>query len=221
MHLTWTEKQGRDLHRLDGLECIRSFSEMQAEPAMQAACAVLSEITEAFSHEGEADLKSFRLLGAVLEALEQDVPLWTAVHYFEYWTLKLHGLLPDHRSCAVCGSALTSRRSWIAPASGVCCDGCRPAGAVPGLLPQEREFLRQVATRPPTELAATGSAGGALDSLLRGTLESFAERTFRSYRHLRSATTVWRGVAGLIAWLSGRIPTESKDNDRPPMITPQ
>jgi hypothetical protein len=29
---------------------------------------------------------------------------------------------------------------------------------------------------------------GPLETLLRGTVEAFAERTFRSYRHLRAAT---------------------------------
>ena len=36
--------------------------------------------------------------------------------------------------------------------------------------------------------ASTGMNGpGALETLLRGTVETFAERTFRSYRHLRAA----------------------------------
>ena len=47
VRVAWTEKVGRELHRIDSMDCVRSFSEMQADPARQAACAVLSEVSEA------------------------------------------------------------------------------------------------------------------------------------------------------------------------------
>ena len=63
----WLEQEGRELHRLDELEARRSFAEMQADPLCQAACAVLTDIVSALSHEGQADPEEFRLVGAVLE----------------------------------------------------------------------------------------------------------------------------------------------------------
>ena len=91
----WVEREGRDLHRIESLEPARSFSSMQSEPATQAACAALAEIAGALASEEEPDPKGFRLLGAVLESLEGGLDPWVAVRYFEYWTLRLHGVLPE------------------------------------------------------------------------------------------------------------------------------
>ena len=102
----WVEKPGRELHRIEGLEGVRSFAEMQSDPVCQAACAVLVEICDVFSREGQAEGKGFKLLGAVLDSLNGGSERWTMLRYFEYWTLRLHGLLPDVESCAICGRRL-------------------------------------------------------------------------------------------------------------------
>ena len=102
----WLEKPGRELHRIEGLEGVRSFAEMQADPVCQAVCAVLAEICEVFSREGQAETKGFKLLGAVLDSLDGGGECWTMLRYFEYWTLRLHGLLPDVELCATCGRRL-------------------------------------------------------------------------------------------------------------------
>ena len=70
------KKPGRDLHRLDAVESLRSFAQMQAEPVRQAACAVVAEISRTFAHEGQADEDTFRLVGAVLDAIESGRDPW-------------------------------------------------------------------------------------------------------------------------------------------------
>ncbi|HKQ60715.1 MAG TPA: DNA repair protein RecO, partial [Candidatus Polarisedimenticolaceae bacterium] len=121
----WDEREGRELHRIEGLECVRSFAPMQAEPVLQAACAVLAELAESFSHEGQSDPRAARLLGAVLAALEAGLEPWTAVRYFEYWTLRLHGILPDWTVCAGCGRELgRAARGRVEPHGAIACAGC-------------------------------------------------------------------------------------------------
>jgi recombinational DNA repair protein (RecF pathway) len=168
---------------------------MQAEPRTQAACAVLAEIATTFAQEGQADPRGFRLLGACLDALEAGVEAWVVVRYFELWTLRLQGLLPEWERCAVCGGALPSERgARVAVGLGICCEPC--GRGVPGesrrLDAVERRFLDLAVRRRPTELsevrAAGLQAGGGLDLLLRGTLEAFTERPLRTYRHLIAAT---------------------------------
>ena len=95
VHASWVEREGRELHRIDSLEVVRSFADMQAIPERQAAAAVVREIAVASSHEGDGDPRVFRLVGAVAEALENGLDPWVAVRYFEYWTLRLHGVLPE------------------------------------------------------------------------------------------------------------------------------
>jgi DNA repair protein RecO (recombination protein O) len=198
----WTEKEGRDLHRLDSADAVRSFAPMQSEPAVQAACAVLAEICATFTREGQAEPKVFKLLGAVLDALEGGADPVSEVRYFEYWTLRLHGLLPDLSSCALCSSPLEPGRTLkVVRRQGLLCRGCLASSGEAGrVLPDEaRSFLDSARRLPPSELPPPVEAirpGGALESLLRGTLERFAERSFRAYRHLESAVAAERDRGG-------------------------
>lgn len=194
VRLHWFRKEGRDLHRVQSLELATSFAAMQADPAVQAACSVLAEITRTVCREDDDDPRAFRLLGAVLNALRDGLDPWSAVRYFEYWMLRLHGLVPDLSVCTGClrdvrtGSACVLRN-----AEGVVCRSCvREAGTeARELTGAERRFLDAAAGLAPAEMAPFHNgarSGGALDWLLRGSLEAFAERSFRSYRHLRSLT---------------------------------
>jgi len=185
----WLEKEGRDLHRLESVECVRSFAAMQGEPELQATCAVLCEITRTFAHEGQADPTSFRLLGAVLDALDGGGDPRSLIRYFEYWILRVHGLLPDLRSCALCGIQLgVGARARIVDGRGLCCPSCRSGEGLREVswTREDRAAIDTLARRAPAEiprLVGVGQ-GAALELLLRGTLECFAERRFRSYRHL-------------------------------------
>jgi len=202
VRVSWTEKPGRDLHRLDAMECLRSFANMQSDPTVQAACAVLSELSEAFTHEGQSDEKAFKLIGAVLDALEGGGDPWIMVRYFEYWMLRVHGLLPDLGSCPDCGKPLGgSSRPRVDSNGAVRCKRCstqeseysRTLGGA------EIEFLDSARRLAPSAVEArpmTVSAGSSLESLLRGTLESFVERRFRTYRHLRAAMVRGEGEIG-------------------------
>jgi len=192
---TWVEREGRELHRIESLELVRSFAAMQSDPALQAACAVLCEITASLVREEQPDPHTFRLIGAVLEALERGVHPWLAVRYAEYWLLQLHGVLPDAAHCAGCGAPIGSGETAAAGAGGLFCGRCpKPPGAVP-LAARDREALAAFAKRPPGALDIDLDAvrpGGALEALLRGTLQNFVERIFKTYRHLRAATAAGR-----------------------------
>lgn len=191
VRVVWVEKPGRELHRIEALEGLRSFAEMQADPVRQAACAVLAEVSEVFSREGQAETKSFKLLGAVLVGLSDGADPWTMLRYFEYWTLRLHGLLPDAGQCAVCGRALPRRgRVRVGWKTGLHCSRCDLDQAEPQRRfgGAERSFIASAAKHAPGDMPPGGAvvrSGGGLEAFLRGTLETFAERSFRTYRHLR------------------------------------
>jgi DNA repair protein RecO (recombination protein O) len=199
VRVAWVESAQRELHRLDAMECLRSFASMQSDPRIQATCAVFCEVSEAFVHEGQADEKAFKLLGAVLTALESGRDAWGLVRYFEYWMLRIHGLLPDLDSCSSCGRGLRRRR---VDANGrIGCNSCMRGESVPGrtIAPADLAFLESARQRPPESIVATGvrlGSGGALEFLLRGTLESFAEKRFRTYRHLRAASGMTEAESG-------------------------
>jgi hypothetical protein len=114
----------------------------------------------------------------------------------------VHGLLPDLGSCSACGKSLGgSSRPRVDSSGAVRCRSCstqeseysRTLGSA------EIEFLdasRRLAPRSVEARPATVCAGSALESLLRGTLESFVERRFRTYRHLRAAMVRGEGKIG-------------------------
>jgi DNA repair protein RecO (recombination protein O) len=186
---SWVEKEGRELHRVESLDPERSYATMQSEPARQAACAVLAEIAVATAREEQPDPTAFRLMGAVLDGLEAGLDPFAAVRYFEYWELRLHGVLPDLSVCAACGSALGPADARFAvPGEGLRCGACAKGSPQARRLHRaDLEFLQAAASLPPSGMGAHASAarpGGALEALLRGALEAFAERRFRAYRHL-------------------------------------
>jgi DNA repair protein RecO (recombination protein O) len=189
---SWVEREGRELHRIDTLEPVRSFAAMQSEPSRQAAVAVISEITAAIVRDEQPETATFRLLGALMEALESGLNPWIAVRYAEYWTLKLHGVLPDLEHCAACGEPLAGgAASYAVSGTGLLCGRCpKPQGAT-RFGAGDFAALVAIDRNPPGGLdipAGSVRPGGALETLLRGTVEAFAERSFRSYRHLRAAT---------------------------------
>jgi DNA repair protein RecO (recombination protein O) len=194
VRLHWFRKAGRDLHRIESMELVESYAAMQADPAVQAACSVVAEVTRTLCRENDDDPRIFRLVGAVLDALGQGIGPWVAVRYFEYWMLRLHGLLPDLASCRSCARDLRSEPACVTRSpDGLLCRTCaRDAGAeARELTAAERRLLSGAAELPPEEMAGHGDgarAGGGLDWLLRGGLESFSEKTLRSYRHLGSMT---------------------------------
>jgi DNA repair protein RecO (recombination protein O) len=129
---TWSEKEGRELHRLDALEAVRSFAPMQAEPVLQATCAVLAELSEAFARDGHSEGRTFRLLGAVLDSIENGAEPLTVVRYFEYWTLRLHGLMPELTTCSLCSAALPAAEPVrVVRRQGILCRTCQAAPARP------------------------------------------------------------------------------------------
>ncbi len=188
---SWVEREGRDLHRIESLDLLRSYAPMQSEPARQAACAVVAEIVRSATREGQADPAVFRLVGAVLDALESDADPWVAVRYFEHWMLRLLGVLGDLAACARCGGALDRGASWVAEGGELRCPRCaREAGSkAVKLAPEAWAFLDAASVLPPARMGAHGEAarpGGSLEVLLRGALEAFIERPLRTYRHLRT-----------------------------------
>lgn len=105
--LTYYEKEGRELVSLQQVEIIRSFFELASSAETVAALAYMSELVMEFAPPHEPNERLFRMVRAVVEALAsapEDLP--SLVRYFEVWTLKLGGFLPDMRSCAECAKRL-------------------------------------------------------------------------------------------------------------------
>jgi DNA repair protein RecO (recombination protein O) len=196
---TWSVKPGRDLHRIEGLEARRSYADMQAQPEMQAVCAVMAEIGEAFGTEGSVDDREFRLFGAVLNALDAGGESSLLLRYFEFWTLRLHGLLGEPGECARCGASIEPGHARaFHEEDGFRCSGCAPSGQEGPLRLSRHEalWIDRLHRVPPDRLPDSRGVArprGRLERLFRSRIEAFAERRIKSYRHIH---TVGHDVEG-------------------------
>jgi len=124
------ERENRDLLRLNSAELLESFFEMQKEYQVQVAAQYVAEVTERMVPEREVNERVFRLLLAVLRGVKRSTEVHRPLLYFNYWMLRLGGVLPDLGRCASCGRALGAEGGFYGPgAEGLWCAECRSGGA--------------------------------------------------------------------------------------------
>jgi DNA repair protein RecO (recombination protein O) len=105
--LTYYEKEGRELVSLRQADIIRSFFGLASSTEAVAALAYMSELVMEFAPPHEPNERLFRMVRATVEALSNNPEDMSALlRYFEVWTLRLAGFLPDLRSCAECSKRL-------------------------------------------------------------------------------------------------------------------
>jgi DNA repair protein RecO (recombination protein O) len=117
VRLWFYERENRDLARLNSVELIESFFDMQKDYAAHVAGQYAVEVCEYLLPEREVNERVFRLLLVVLRSLkrfrEQDRPLV----YFNYWMLRLGGFLPDLSVCGACGRSFQDETVYYGPGS--------------------------------------------------------------------------------------------------------
>jgi DNA repair protein RecO (recombination protein O) len=97
------ERENRDLGRLNSVEIIESFFDLQKDYALHLAGQYLVEVSERLLPEREASERTFRLLLAVLRGFKRFGETERPLLYFNYWILRLGGFLPDLTHCSGCG----------------------------------------------------------------------------------------------------------------------
>ena len=183
-HLTFLEKEGRELVNIQQSEIIRSYFNLAQKEETIAALEYLGELIIEFAPPHQPDEKLFRMVKAVLAALnEAPETLPALVRYFEIWILKLSGFLPDPRSCGDCGRALAPHgegkillTSEFSPRCAKCAQGRgQELGA------EAQTFLRTALSTPPgawaaSAISAKGHTKEALTQLTRTLIERHLER---------------------------------------------
>jgi DNA repair protein RecO (recombination protein O) len=112
LNLSYYEKEGRELVTLGQTEIERSYFHLSQRAETVAALYYLSELVLEFAPPHEPNEKLFRMVRATLDAVPQGAAdLTPLLRYFEVWTLKLAGFLPDLRRCAECGAKIPEEES--------------------------------------------------------------------------------------------------------------
>ncbi|HEX8175255.1 MAG TPA: DNA repair protein RecO [Pyrinomonadaceae bacterium] len=126
VQMSYHEKEGRELVTLRNLEITRSYFSLAGSAETVAALSYLSELILEFAPPHEPNERLFRMVSATLEALrESPQDLQAFVRYFEVWTLRLAGFLPELRACADCGRPFEEKESASINAEGrLRCESC-------------------------------------------------------------------------------------------------
>lgn len=185
VRVSYFEREGQDLARIDECDLLHSFFKVQQDLRAAGYLAYLAELSDEFSREKQEEERFYRLLLATLAAVESGLdPAWAA-RYFELWTLRLHGLLPELSACALCGRALDSGAHYSARERGLVCAPCVPGEAGARVPAPVLAHLRALLHRPPAAAAGEEALLAPCEEFLQTLLTQFTERPFRSLRVLR------------------------------------
>jgi len=189
--VTYFEKEGQDLVRIDDVELIEESFALQQEIVVAASLAYVCEVAGEFVREKESDRRYYRLLGATLDAFRAGLAPVVGLRYFEYWTARLHGIFPDLSACDVCGGPFDAKGARVAASDGTAmCSNCArdaSGGSAPlsrsalGVLDAFRRSSPSALANVVFPKAALGEIGAAASA----SLVAFAGRPFRSSGFLR------------------------------------
>ncbi|HXI02270.1 MAG TPA: DNA repair protein RecO [Candidatus Saccharimonadales bacterium] len=187
---SWFEKEGQDLVRIDDLELVRESFSMHQDLLKSAAISYICELAEEFTREKEADRRYYRLLVAVLDGLRAGISPALLLRYFEFWTGRLHGILPAFGACDGCGRAFGAHGARVAPrGEAALCERCAPGSdATMRLSRGALGLIEAFRNAPPSEFAHVVYPAGALrevETAAVSALVAFTGREIRSAPFLR------------------------------------
>lgn len=189
VRLWFYERETRELVRIRECELIRSFLEAQRDYGVSLALALVSEVTEAVLPEREPSDAAFRLLLLTVEAIERKTSIALPLAYFNLWTVRLGGWLPQLDRCVRCQSGLGAAGAFGSPVqAGLLCANCRRPGmrAIPGA---ELAFAQRMLTEKLERLIEQGQSApvSELNAYLLDLIEHHIERKLRTRELLESS----------------------------------
>ena len=191
--LTYFEKEASELGRVDACDLLESAYRLHEDLDTAWLLAYMAEVADLFSRDRQAEPHYYRLLGSLLGALREGLSRPAALRYFEVWTLKLHGLLPDLSHCAGCETPLGREGLILDLAAGsVFCAECAGAeGPSRVALKQAgRTVLGNILREHPAVLAGRKISSSGLDEvgrLTQASLLAFVGTPFRTARFVSGA----------------------------------
>ncbi|NPV82410.1 MAG: DNA repair protein RecO [Candidatus Aminicenantes bacterium] len=124
VRIFYYEKERQDLVTVSNCDLLESAFELFRDRRTACFFSYLAELTEKFSPYRAGEEKLFRLLVSLTRAARAGQKVEYLVRYFEYWFLKVNGILPDFRTCQKCHNRIVNT-AWLEPQKdGVLCDRC-------------------------------------------------------------------------------------------------
>lgn len=145
IHLTFFEKESRELVSFTHAEIIKSYFELTRRDALFAILERVAGLILEFAPLRAPDERFYRMLKACLEAISDEPRDATHIaRYSEIWILKLAGFLPDLSRCASCRKKFEGESAGAMLAIGSALE-CRHCAGGKGIAVPEAS-LRQLAS---------------------------------------------------------------------------
>lgn len=190
--VSYLEKEGRELVRIDHCELIASHINIQRQLKYYYALSYIAEVTDLLSIANESDEKFYRLIKAIIKSLEEELKFAPCIRYFEIWALKLQGILPSLTHCSNCGTELMKNGGiFILPTNDFVCLNCSKKYDHRSMKLNKAtiSFILATLTKNVKEISSTEffnkSVNETLEKFLSSLFLSFIEKPFLSYKYLR------------------------------------
>lgn len=122
--ILYYEKEKHDLVTISNCDLLDSAFELFGDPKISCALAYVEELVEKFSPYREKEEVLYRLLLSLIGALKQGQRVEYLTHYFEFWFLKINGILPEWTFCQKCRRPLTGQTWLNSKRDGFFCPRC-------------------------------------------------------------------------------------------------
>ncbi len=194
--VTYLEKEGRELVRIDHCDIIESHINIQKKLKYYYALAYIAEIVDLFSRTSERDEKFYRLIKAIIRSLEEGLRLAPCIRYFEIWVLKLQGILPSLTHCSNCGTDAVKRGgNFFMKSNDFICLDCSKVHTHESLKLNKETivFIFAVLKKSIKEISSqklfNKSVNEECERFLSSLFLNFIEKPFFSYKYLREWIT--------------------------------
>lgn len=122
VRLYYDDREGKELARIDSCDVLASPLTSAVDYPRAVGLGHVAELLDELLPDREANDAMFRLALAVLAHL-QGGDIWLPLTYFDLWTVRLVGFLPELTECIACGTALDGKRAFYhALADGLMCE---------------------------------------------------------------------------------------------------
>lgn len=193
IQLSCFEKENSELVAIRQTEIVTSYFDLARSDSVFVTMEYLAELLVEFAPPRAPDERLFRMVKACLDSLASSPGQASAVtRYFEIWTLRLAGFLPDLKSCSSCGRKFSGRHGGanLLYGAGLRCGDCSAKGEGIALSAEALRRLNEALQQPPASWIAAGDiqTGGLQEELrrfLQILLSRALERTPRAQPGLR------------------------------------
>jgi DNA repair protein RecO (recombination protein O) len=181
-------KEGAELGRVTECETLHAHLGRTPVPDLLYTFSYVAELVNEVVEENNPNLPLFRLLLATLEAGAKQVPAPLLLRYFELWTLRLIGLLPNYDYCSVCGRYVKEEGFFAEPDGGLArCGHCARERGL-RVRPEAAKLLGKISEQSPAQFASLPVAAPDardLERLTQRLLELHLEKKLRSYEFVK------------------------------------